>query len=69
MKFILAQMVPEQSPYGTKLIPEVICGNHLEYVPGTRFDYGFLSRSLEQGYQVIILPQKEELPQEEERSE
>lgn len=52
-KFIVAQLELENSEYGS--IPVVLLSNHPWFVPGTRFDYGFLHISLDEGYSVFFI--------------
>lgn len=52
-KFIITEMQPEGD--GRAGIPVVIMSTHLRFVPGYRFDYGFLQIALREGYSVTIL--------------
>ena len=52
-RFIVAQLERENSEYGS--IPVVLASNHPRFVPGTRFDYGFLHISLDEGYSVYFI--------------
>jgi hypothetical protein len=52
-RYIIAQMEREDSQYGS--IPVVVFSNHPRFVAGTRFDYGFLHISLDEGYSVFFI--------------
>jgi hypothetical protein len=52
-RFIVAQLEREDSMYGS--IPVVVMSNHPRFVAGTRFDYGFLHISLDEGYSVYFI--------------
>jgi hypothetical protein len=52
-KFIIAQLELENSIYGS--IPYVLLSNHPRFLPGTRFDYGFLHIALDEGYSVYFV--------------
>jgi len=49
-KLIICRMEKE----GSDCIPVVVHSNHPRFVPGHRFDYGFLRIALSEGYSVMI---------------
>ncbi len=49
-----ADPYPVSVSAGMPGIPWVVRSNHPRFVPGTRFDYGFLQVALAQGYTVLI---------------
>jgi hypothetical protein len=52
-KVIIARLEPEGAPYFC--CPVVLISDHPRFITGTRFDYGFLSISLEEGYSVVFV--------------
>ena len=54
MKFIVAQMKPENSIYGCAM--RVIASSHGRFDIGSRFDYGFLAIAVSEGFVVTVLP-------------
>lgn len=59
MKEIRAQMVRDWvPPYGMDTIPMVVYSDHPRFVPGTRFDWGFVKIALSGGYSIHIEPMK-----------
>lgn len=44
----------EQIRGAKNIIPMVAESNHPKYVPGTRFDYGYLAAALDEGYSVLL---------------
>ena len=59
--FIKAEMKKEEKPWYKEssslrhgFIPIVLESDHPRFVPGTRFDYGFLQIALDEGYDIEI---------------
>ena len=52
-KFIMAMNQPETGPY--KSCARVIASNHPRFIPGYRFDFGFLHIALDEGYTVVYI--------------
>jgi hypothetical protein len=54
-KLIMAEMRPDSCEmYAGQDIPVVVLSDHPRFVPGVRFDYGFLQCALRDGYDVVL---------------
>jgi hypothetical protein len=57
MKYIVVQSLLEGGLYRTAL--RVVTSSHPRFPMGSRFDYGFMSIAIEQGYTITVLPSEE----------
>jgi hypothetical protein len=54
MKTIIVRWAPEEGFYGKAM--RVVESDHERFVPGSRFDFGFMSIANDEGYTIIVLP-------------
>ena len=54
MKTIVVKWVPDDGRYGKEM--RVIESDHLRFVKGSRFDFGFFQIATGEGYTIISLP-------------
>lgn len=55
MKTIVVQWVPE-AEFGHEMAMRVIASGHPRFVPGSRFDFGFMKIATKDGYTIISIP-------------
>jgi hypothetical protein len=54
MKTIVVKWVPDDGEYGKEM--RVIESDHLRFIKGSRFDFGFFKIATDEGYAIISLP-------------
>jgi len=59
MKTIVVKWIPEKT-FGYGKAMRVIESDHIRFIKGSRFDYGFFNIATDEGYAIISLPMDKE---------